>query len=102
MSGRGTIVRTDAEIHCPVIDEELRRRGFELVLLPGHVSEAELSSRQVEEEQSHHERRPGHGQKVELNHQKDAGHRAHDETRAACRLVTAAGRDRGWTPASRA
>ena len=36
------VVRTDAEIACPDIDEALRLAGAELVLLPGGVSEADL------------------------------------------------------------
>jgi D-3-phosphoglycerate dehydrogenase len=37
------VVRTDRELHCPVIDAELRRRGSRLVLLPDGVSETELA-----------------------------------------------------------
>jgi len=37
------VVRTDRELHCPVIDAELQRRGSRLVLLPDGVSETELA-----------------------------------------------------------
>jgi len=37
------IVRTDAELECPLIDAELRESGAELVLLPDGVDEAELA-----------------------------------------------------------
>ncbi|NND89701.1 MAG: C-terminal binding protein [Granulosicoccus sp.] len=36
------IVRTDAEIQCPEIDDALQSTGAELVLLPGDVSESSL------------------------------------------------------------
>ena len=45
MSTRPKVVRTDAEIHCPVIDAGLRERGCELVLLPGN---ADLTAAEVE------------------------------------------------------
>ncbi len=35
-------VRTDRELHCPVIDAGLRRRGVELVTLPDGISEDQL------------------------------------------------------------
>ena len=37
------VVRTDRELHCPVVDAELRRRATQLVLLPDGVSETELA-----------------------------------------------------------
>lgn len=36
------IVRTDAELECPIIDSELREAGHDLVLLPDGVSEDDL------------------------------------------------------------
>jgi D-3-phosphoglycerate dehydrogenase len=39
------IVRTDAELECPLVDAELRQRGAELVVLPDGVDEAELARR---------------------------------------------------------
>jgi D-3-phosphoglycerate dehydrogenase len=36
------IVRTDAELECPLIDAELRKSGADLVVLPDGVDEAEL------------------------------------------------------------
>ena len=36
------IVRTDAEIECPDIDEAFQSAGAELVLLPGNISESTL------------------------------------------------------------
>ncbi len=37
------VVRTDRELHCPVVDAGLRGRGSRLVLLPDDVSERDLA-----------------------------------------------------------
>lgn len=37
------IVRTDAELHLPTLDDRLRADGHDLVLLPDGISEAELA-----------------------------------------------------------
>jgi D-3-phosphoglycerate dehydrogenase len=38
------IIRTDMELECPLIDEALRQRGAELVLLPESISEDDLAA----------------------------------------------------------
>src|SRR5262245_46468492 len=43
MVDRIKVVRTDCEFECPGIDDALRRRGVDLVLLPDGVSEDELA-----------------------------------------------------------
>lgn len=43
MNPKIKIVRTDQELECPFLDQALRDRGFELVLLPDGVDEARLA-----------------------------------------------------------
>lgn len=43
MTDRIKIVRTDRELECPHVDQVLREKGFNLVLLPENVSEDELA-----------------------------------------------------------
>ena len=43
MTARCKAVRTDAELECPHLDDGLRARGIELVLLPDSVTEQDLA-----------------------------------------------------------
>ncbi|MCP3687754.1 MAG: C-terminal binding protein, partial [Gammaproteobacteria bacterium] len=42
MTRKIKIVRTDKELECPHIDRVLRDKGFNLILLPDHVSHENL------------------------------------------------------------
>ena len=47
------VIRTDAEIECPLIDASLQERGIDLVLLPDGVSEERLAREARESSKNH-------------------------------------------------